>query len=233
VRGGEPALVKGVAVLEDMGFAEIAGALTEGQRADAVLGVDATDGCRVGSRNLLDLHWCQDLAVTFKAHAEVGPFLPPRAVAVQYTLFDKSADQNWLVALHQDLSIPVRERILHPECAGWCVKEGVVYVQPPVAVLESLVAVRAHLDDCGPESGPLRVVPRSHRHGRLSADATRVLRREHGEIECIARRGGVIVMRPLLLHSSSKARSRARRRVLHFLFGPPELTCGLRWYRAV
>jgi ectoine hydroxylase-related dioxygenase (phytanoyl-CoA dioxygenase family) len=216
-----------------MAFAEIAGALTAGQCGDALLGVDATGGGRVGSRNLLDLRWCQDLAVTFKVHAEIGPLLPPKAVAVQCTLFDKSADQNCLVALHQDLSIPVRERILHPECAGWSVKEGVVYVQPPVAVLESLVAVRAHLDDCGPETGPLRVVPRSHRHGRLSADAIRVLRREHGEIECIARRGGVIVMCPLLLHSSSKARSRARRRVLHFLFGPPELACGLKWHCAV
>jgi len=55
-------------------------------------------------------------------------------VAVQCTLFDKSADKNWLVALHQDLSIPVHQRILHPECSGWSEKEGVVYAQPPVRV---------------------------------------------------------------------------------------------------
>ena len=220
-------------MLEDVGFAEIAGVLTSGQCADAAMAVDATDGRRVGSRNLLDLPWCQDLAATLKAHTEVRPLLPQEAVAVQCTLFDKSTDKNWLVALHQDLSIPVRERILNPECAGWSVKEGVVYVQPPVAVLESLLAVRVHLDDCGPESGPLRVVPRSHRHGRLSADATNALRHQHGEIECIARRGGVLAMRPLLLHSSSKARGRSRRRVLHFLFGTPELTCGLKWHCAV
>src|SRR2546422_8348613 len=56
-----------------------------------------------------------------------------------------------------------------------------------------------------------------------SADATKAVRQEHGKVECIAHRGGVIVMRPLLLHSSSKARARSRRRVLHFRFGPPEL----------
>jgi hypothetical protein len=50
---------------------------------------------------------------------------------------------------------------------------------------------------------------------------------------CIGLRGGVLVMRPLLLHSSSKTRVQSRRRVLHFLFGPSELTCGLRWHRAV
>ena len=220
-------------MLEDMGFAEIPGVLTAGQCAEVVMAVDATTGGRAGSRNLLELPCCQDLAATLKAHAEVGPLLPPEAVAVQCTLFDKSADRNWLVALHQDLSIPVQERVPHPECAGWSEKDGVIHVQPPMAVLESLVAVRAHLDDCGPESGPLRVVPRSHRHGRLSADATTALRQRHGEVECIARRGGVIVMQPLLLHASSKARAHSRRRVLHFLFGPPELACGLRWHRAV
>jgi hypothetical protein len=59
------------------------------------------------------------------------------------------------------------------------------------------------------------------------------LRQQHGEVHCLADRGGVVVMRPLLLHLSSKARAQSRRRVLHFLFGPSELTCGLRWHRAV
>jgi Phytanoyl-CoA dioxygenase (PhyH) len=220
-------------VLEEMGFAEIPGVLAAGQCGDAAEAIDATDGGRAGSRNLLDLPSCRDLVAMLKAHAEIGPLLPPQAVAVQCTLLDKSADKNWLVALHQDLSIPVHQRILHPECSGWSEKEGVVYVQPPVRVLESLVAVRAHLDDCGPESGPLRVVPGSHRHGRLSVDATRTLRHEHGQIECVVRRGGVLLMRPLLLHASSKARAAGRRRVLHFLFGLPELPCGLKWHCAV
>jgi len=108
-----------------------------------------------------------------------------------------------------------------------------MFVQPPAPVLESLVAVRAHLDDSGPDSGPLRVVPGSHRHGRLSADAARAMREDRGEVACIAARGEAIAMRPLLLHSSSKARARSRRRVLHILFGPPDLPCGLRWHSAV
>jgi hypothetical protein len=77
-------------------------------------------------------------------------------------------------ALHQDHSIPVQERVVQPDCSGWSEKEAVLYVQPPVAVLESLVAVRAHLDDCGAASGPrvalLPSFPDSHRHGRLSDD---------------------------------------------------------------
>src|SRR5437016_12658945 len=137
-----------VSVLEDMGFAEIPGVLTAGQCAEVAMAVEATAGGRAGSRNLLELPCCQDLAATLEAHADVGPLLPPGAVAVQCTLFDKSADRNWLVALHQDLSIPVQERVSHPDCSGWCGKEGVLYVQPPVAVLQTLTAVRVHPDDC-------------------------------------------------------------------------------------
>src|SRR5206468_2398213 len=110
-------------------------------------------------------------------------------VAVQCTLFDKSPTRNWLVALHQDLSIPVRERITHPDCTGWSEKEGVLFVQPPLSVLESLVAVRVHLDECGPGAGPLRVVPGSHRHGRLSDSEARHQRQTNGETECFAKRG--------------------------------------------
>ena len=222
-----------VSAFEEMGFAEIPEVLTAGKCADVAMAIEGAAVGRAGSRNLLDLPFCQDLAATLKAHPEVAPLLPPAAVAVQCTLFDKSSDRNWLVAPHQDLSIPVERRVPHPECAGWSEKEGVAYLQPPQLLLEQLVAIRVHLDDCGPESGPLCVVPRSHRDGRLSADAARILRQRHGEVECHARRGAIIVMRPLLLHSSSKARAQSRRRVLHFLFGPPELPYGLRWHRAV
>ena len=41
-----------------------------------------------------------------------------------------------------------------------------------------------------------------------------------------------MLMRPLLLHASSKATGASRRRVLHFVFGPPALPHGLAWVRA-
>src|SRR5205814_9752726 len=147
---------------------------------------------------------------------------PATAVAVQCTLFDKSPARNWLVALHQDLSIPVRERITHPDCTGWSEKEGVLFVQPPLSVLESLVAVRVHLDECGPGTGPLRVVPGSHRHGRLSKSEARHQQQTTGEFECFLKRGDALLIRQLLLLASSKARVPSRRRVLHFRFGRAE-----------
>ena len=160
-----------------------------------------------GSRRLLDEAWCAHLAGALRGDARIRSLLPRDAVAVQCTLFDKLPTKNWLVALHQDLSIPVRDRVDGAECSGWSEKEGQLYVQPPVSVLERLVAVRVHIDDCPAESGALRVVSGSHSEGRLSRERAEELRRENGETEVPVSRGGALVMRPLILHASSKATS--------------------------
>ncbi|MDW5415337.1 phytanoyl-CoA dioxygenase family protein [Iodobacter sp. CM08] len=141
--------------------------------------------------------------------------------------FEKSASRNWLVAVHQDLSIPVAERIEHPALQGWSVKEGQLYVRAPVEVLQQLIAVRIHLDACGAEDGPLRLVPGSHLQGLVTAEDAALARQQ--EIVCVAESGSALLMRPLLLHSCSKSSGKSQRRVLHFLFAPLELPLGLRW----
>ena len=201
------------------------------RRLGAFVGGLANGGA--GSRRLLDEAWCAHLADALRANARVRSLLPRNAVAVQCTLFDKSPTKNWLVTLHQDLSIPVRDRVDGPECSGWSEKEGNLYVQPPVGVLEQLLAVRVHIDDCPAESGALRVVPHSHTEGRIDSSRAEALRQEHGETVVPVASGGVLVMRPLLLHASSKATSLNARRVLHFVFGPPGLPLGLQWRWAV
>jgi len=218
---------------DENGYTTIDAVLNAGQ-CEAVADLLSAAGImRAGSRNLLYDPCCAELALCLKSCAAIAEHLPATAVAVQCTLFDKSPAMNWLVALHQDLSIPVRERITHPDCTGWSEKKGVLFVQPPLSVLESLVAVRVHLDECGPGAGPLRVVPGSQRHGRLSKSEARHQRQTNGEFECFAKRGDALLMRPLLLHASSKATVPFRRRVLHFLFGPAELPHALRWDNAV
>ena len=197
-------------------------------RAISRIGLNAA-----GSRNVLVHDWCGELACALKVHVTLAPLLPPDPVAVQCTLFEKSAAKNWGVGIHQDLSIPVRERVDAPDCGGWSHKEGVLYTQAPRNVLESLVVVRVHLDPCSPTAGPLRVVPGSHVWGRLSDAGAEQQRAQRGEVECVADRGAALVMRPLLLHSSSRVTGAAVRRVLHFLFGPRCLPYGLRWHQAV
>jgi ectoine hydroxylase-related dioxygenase (phytanoyl-CoA dioxygenase family) len=170
-----------------------------------------------------------EFAKQLRRNPELCALLPVGAVAVQCALFDKSSTKNWLVSLHQDLSIPVKFRVDGPDCSGWSEKEGQVYVQPPVGVLEQLVAVRIHIDDCPAESGALRAVPKSHIEGRLSRDRAEELRRLNGETAVPAARGAALVMRPLILHASSKATELRQRRVLHFVFGPSRLPSDLEW----
>jgi ectoine hydroxylase-related dioxygenase (phytanoyl-CoA dioxygenase family) len=186
-----------------------------------------------GSRGLLDEPWCASVATQIRRHAMLSALIPDDHVAVQCTYFEKSVDRNWLVPVHQDLSIPVAERISETSLRGWSEKEGALFVQAPPQVLKQIVAVRLHLDDCLLADGPLRVVPGSHSMGVLSADAAIAMRDAYAEVCCEVEQGGVLVMRPLLLHASSKSSGSSRRRVLHFVFGPPELPLGLRWRTAV
>ena len=107
-----------------------------------------------------------------------------------------------------------------------------LFVQPPLTILEQLVAVRLHLDACSLEDGPLKVVSGTHRQGRIDPTVAATMRARH-EVPCTANRGDALVMRPLLLHASSKSTGQRRRRVLHFVFGPRELPLGLQWHRAI
>jgi len=192
--------------------------------------LDTDVGARVGDRSLLSRAWCADLARELRASAALSALLG-NAVAVQCTYFAKPARARWLVPLHQDRSIPVAERVDGVGLTGWSVKQGMPFVHGPISVLEQTIAVRLHLDPCGPEDGPLVVVPGSHRQGVVDPAAASAMRAR--EVECVADSGSVVLMRPLTLHRSSKPSGSSARRVLHFLFAPPELPHGLRWQNAV
>jgi len=183
----------------------------------------------VGTRRLIDMPWCAELAERIVRDEQMSELLPEGAVAAQCTLFNKTIAANWLVPLHQDLSIPVAERVDTARCSGWSEKEGELFVQPPVQVLEQVLTVRVHLDDCDERNGALRVVPGSHLLGRLDAARGRLERDRRGSVSVNVKRGGAMLMRPLLLHASSKVSVDNPRRVLHFLFGPKKLPEGLRW----
>jgi len=214
------------------GYAVVENVLDASQCREIAVRLETRNYEGPGSRRLIQEAWCAALGAKILGLSAFRSILPPTSVAVQCILFDKSPERNWLVALHQDLSIPVAQRIDSDACSGWSEKDGMTFVQPPISVLESVVAVRLHLDPCPADSGALRVVPGSQRWGRLSPGRTEEIRREHGEVTVEVSQGGALVMRPLLLHASSKASKPVRRRVLHFVFGPRELPLRLRWAQA-
>jgi ectoine hydroxylase-related dioxygenase (phytanoyl-CoA dioxygenase family) len=131
------------------------------------------------------------------------------------TLFDKSPISNWLVAWHQDKALPLRERREHRAWGPWSVKDGVIYAHAPASALSRVVALRLHLDDSASENGPLRVLPGTQTMGVLSDNAIHDLNTRTSAVDCLVPRGGILVMRPLIVHASSKSRSTKQRRVLH------------------
>jgi ectoine hydroxylase-related dioxygenase (phytanoyl-CoA dioxygenase family) len=156
--------------------------------------------------------------------------LGQRAFVVRTLFFDKTPNANWKVAWHQDLTVAVRERIEIPGFGPWSVKDGIPHVQPPTELLARMITLRLHLDDCDAANGALRVLPGSHLQGRLSAERIQAWRNSVPEVTCEVPRGGVLFMRPLLLHSSAPATVPRHRRVLHFEFAAEPLPERLDWY---
>jgi ectoine hydroxylase-related dioxygenase (phytanoyl-CoA dioxygenase family) len=69
-------------------------------------------------------------------------------------------------------------------------KDGLMHVQPPIAVLEQMLTVRLHLDDCNSSNGPLQVIPGSHKSGRLDMERVSEWRKRGPATICSVARGG-------------------------------------------
>ena len=185
-----------------------------------------------GWRCLLDQPLVRETAGFLRAQMIATGYLPARAVAIQAIAFDKTPAANWKVPWHQDVLFPFANPVTTPDYDLASVKDGVDYARPPRVVLEEMLALRLHLDDCGLTDGPLRVAPGSHGQGIVKSHDLSAAARRHGESLCLATTGEALLMKPLLLHASSPASAPNHRRVLHFVFhsGAP---LPERWHRAV
>lgn len=153
-----------------------------------------------------------------------------QAIVSRAILFDKTPDANWRVPWHQDTTIAVRRSVDVPGFGPWSVKDGVVHVKPPAAVLEGVLTLRLHLDVCDESNGPLWVLPRTHLQGFLDDGRERTLISEVEPVSCAAAIGDVVAFRPLLLHSSPKSRCASHRRVLHLEFAGGQPAPELEWH---
>ena len=160
----------------------------------------------------------------------VASVIGSQARVVRGIFFDKTPVANWKVPWHQDVAIAVREQKDLPDFSAWSVKAGVIHVQPPVEILESILTVRLHLDDADETNGALRILPGSHRHRLLDEEAVQEWKATTPAVTCTAQRGDALLMRPLLLHASSVATQPTHRRVLHLEYSALHLPGGLEWY---
>ncbi|MCC2669694.1 MAG: protein involved in biosynthesis of mitomycin antibiotics/polyketide fumonisin, partial [Armatimonadetes bacterium] len=162
------------------GFALAPGVLTAAEIERLVAALDAAEPGAAALRRGGSIYGMRHVATLVPEVRELAmavvrglaeAVLGEPASLVRSLLFDKNPAANWNVAWHQDLTIAVRERRDVPGYTAWSVKAGVPHCQPPDEVLGRMVAVRLHLDPCAADNGALRVLPGSHRHGRLSDEA--------------------------------------------------------------
>jgi hypothetical protein len=123
--------------------------------------------------------------------------------------FDKRAERNWLVPPHRDEFLPVRDE-------SWCVKkgfydftikEGLKYAKAPRWIYDQIVAARLAIDKNDASNGPIQFFPGSHAVGAVMDDKL---------IQVLADPGDVVLMHPLIIHSSKKIANDQRRRVVHY-----------------
>lgn len=148
--------------------------------------------------------------------------LGPSAYPYHATLFEKSPTANWLFFWHQDTALPLRSRLEVHGWGPWSIKEGKYYAHAPASALSQVLALRLHLDDSTAENGPLRVLPRTHDLGVLRDDHISELASRISPVDCTVPKGGVVAMRPLLVHASSKSQVPMPRRVLHIEYAASE-----------
>ena len=222
--------------IEDQGFAIRNAVLSPHQVHQLQAALDRipqspTQHRRGGIRNLLDesaeIH---HLAASPEIRNLVQPILGPQCFPVRGILFDKLPAANWKVPWHQDLTIAVQNQVETEGFGPWSIKADVLHVQPTPHILEGMLSVRIHLDPCAESNGALRVIPGSHKQGRIPENRIPDLRLSTPEVICEVECGGTLLMRPLLLHASSPSQVPAHRRVIHLDFAATTLPNGLRWF---
>lgn len=148
---------------------------------------------------------------------------------VRILAFDKTPEANWGVPWHQDRTVAVKRRVEVDGFGPWSMKAGVPHVAPPQALLEAMFSLRLHLDDCGPDNGPLKIIPGSHRLGRLPVRDVLNLGTREEAATCLAAAGDVLAMKALTVHASDRASAPGHRRVLHLDFSTADLPPPLEW----
>ena len=153
--------------------------------------------------------------------------IAPGHFIVKSVYFDKPPGANWFVNWHQDKIIFVKQKIESYGFRNWTERDDEWGVQPTAEFLGDMITLRIHLDDADETNGALRVIPHSHSMESLRPAAISFSENEGNIVSVKA--GDVMLMKPLLLHRSSRATSDKPRRVIHIEMCGLELPDGLEW----
>lgn len=223
--------------LQEKGFTTINGLYNE-EEIEAMIAVIArADQAKDTFRRSADLFAIRQLfkeipellpvVVTTQLKQLVGAVFGPDHFIVKSICFDKPERSNWYVAYHQDLTISVDRKMQLENFGPWTVKQHQFAVQPPIELLERIFTLRIHLDDTHADNGALSVIEGSHLKQIFRPET--IDHASEREVVCPVAKGGLMIMKPLLLHRSARSTSGKRRRVIHIEFADQVLPAGLSW----
>lgn len=176
---------------------------------------------------LMEVPQVKEFIFNNKLKALVNDLFGSDYFVVKSIYFDKPEKSNWFVAWHQDLTISVDKKTDIPGYGPWTTKLNQFAVQPPLDILQDNFTIRIHLDDTDEGNGVLKVTAGSHLKGVWRTDEF------DSEVEiatsCNVSAGGVMIMRPLLMHASNRTTTNKRRRVIHIEFSKVQLPEGINW----
>ena len=161
--------------------------------------------------------------------AVAAEVLSELAQPVRALFFDKTPENNWSLAWHQDRTICVRSQHDVPGYGPWTRKGGLLHVAPPYQLLQRMVTLRVHLDDVDEDNAPLKVALKSHDLGVISAHEIDGVTRDCEEYRCYARAGDIWAYATPILHASSSAKSPGHRRVVQIDYSADQLPKPLQW----
>jgi len=118
-----------------------------------------------------------------------------------------------------------------PRFINWRRLKDRTVVQPSLEILENIFTIRIHLDDCTKANGALRLILHSHTQGIIPIKKGIESYQAKAQI-CEVKKGGILIMKPLLLHASKRTENDLNRRVIHIEFSDMELPNGLTWLEA-
>ena len=212
------------------GFAMVQERLNENETSSLLhwIGTALQQRTKAGIRHALEIQAVDELARDPRMMAIAREVLGGDTIPFRATFFDKSPDANWLVVWHQDTALPLREKREGVGWGPWSVKQGVIYAHAPANALQKVLALRIHFDHSTLENGPLRVLSGTHKLGILSNNSLQETATRTPATDCLVSKGGILAMRPLIVHSSSKSRTKTARRVLHIEYASSiEITEGM------
>lgn len=164
---------------------------------------------------------------TKKLKNTINDLFGPDYFLVKSIYFDKPENSNWFVSYHQDLTISVDKKVELAGFGPYTLKQDQFAVQPPINILEYNFTIRIHLDDTNEDNGALKIIANSHNRGVYRPET--INWNTEKEISCNVPKGGIMIMKPLLLHSSNRTTNKQKRRVIHLEFSNQSLPEELNW----